>query len=99
MLVICSAFFLIHCRALLLVFNGALLVLMLCADTFMTYRALMHIHSVAHLLHLGLALLLLDSVALLLIRGGALLLIRSYSVVLCVAVLVSIRGHVGSIDG
>ena len=100
MLVICRAFFLIHCRALLLVFNGALLVLMLCADTFMTYRALMHIHSVAQLLHLWLAFFLFNSTALLVIRGAALVLVGSHCLVLSVAVLVLLLGHVPSIrDG
>ena len=97
LLVICSAFFLIHCRALLLVFSGALLVLMLRTDTFMTYRALLHIHSVAHFLHLGLALFLFNSTALLLIRGAALLLIGSFCLVLGVAILVLLLGDVRGI--
>jgi len=100
LLVFCSAFFLVHSRALLLVFGGTLLVLMLCADTFMTYRALLHIHSVAHLLHLGLAFFLFNSAALLVIRGAALVLVGSHCLVLSVAVLVLLLGHVPSIrDG
>jgi len=96
---VCSTFFFIHSAALLLMFHRALLFLVLGTNTLVADRTLLNIHSVAHLLHLGLALLLLDSVALLLIRGGALLLIRCHSVVFCVALLVSIRRHVGSIDG
>jgi len=96
-LMICGAFFLMHCCAFLLVFCRALLVLVFSTDTFMTYRALLHIHSVANLLHLGLALFLFDSTALLLIRGAALLLVGSFCLVLGVAVLVLLLGHVRGI--
>ena len=66
----------------------------------MTYRALMHIHSVAHLLHLWLAFFLFNSTALLVIRGAALVLVGSHCLVLSVAVLVLLLRHVPSIhDG
>ena len=41
---------------MLLVFYRALVLIVFCADTLVTYRALLHIHSVTHLCHLGLTL-------------------------------------------
>jgi len=63
----CLAFLLMHGDTLLLVFSGALLVVMLRADTLMAYRALLNIHSVAHLFHLGCTVLIFHSATLLLV--------------------------------
>jgi len=91
------ALFLVHRSAVFLVFNRALLVLMLCADTLMTYRAFLHIQSIAHLFHLGLADFLLLSAALLFIRSAALLLVRCLRLVLGMTVPVRLLRNIGSI--
>jgi len=99
LLMFCLAFLLMHGDALLLVFSGALLVIVLCADTLMGYTALLHIHSVAHLFHLGLAVFIFHSATLLLVRCTALFLIGCHRLELCVAILLSLLRHVPSIHG
>jgi len=64
---VCLAFLLMHGDAFFLVFSGALLLFVLCADTLMAYRALLDIHSVAHLFHLGRAAFIFHSATLLLV--------------------------------
>merc|ERR1719369_2530121 len=93
------AFFLIHSSALFLKFSGALLFIVLSADTFMAYRALLYIHCVAHLFHLRLAVFIFHSAALLLIRCAALVLVGGHRLVLCVAVPLLALGHIPSIHG
>ena len=53
---------------------------MFCADTLVTYRALLHIHNVTHLFHLGLTVFILGSATLFLIRGTALVLVTVHLV-------------------
>jgi len=99
LLIIGLAFFLVHSCALLLVFSGALLVVVLCADTLMAYRALLHIHSVTNLFHLGRAVFIFYSGTLLLIRCTTLVLIGCHSLILGVAVTLHLLGHIPSIHG
>merc|ERR1719370_1576641 len=80
------AFFLIHSSALFLVFGGALLIIVMSADTLMAYRALLNIHSVTHLFHLRLAVFIFHSTTLLLVRSTALVLMGGHCLVLGVAV-------------
>jgi len=94
---ISSALFLVHCSAVLLMFYRALLILVLCADTLVAYRTLLHIQSIAHLFHLRLADFLLLSAALLFIRSTALLLVRCLRLVLGVTVPMRLLGNIGSI--
>jgi len=97
LLIIGLAFFLVHSCALLLVFSGALLVVVLCADTLMAYRALLHIHSVTNLFHLGRAVFIFYSGTLLLIRCTALVLKGDLRLVLGVAVILHLLRHVPGI--
>jgi len=97
LLMISSALFLVHCSAVLLMFNRALLILVLSADTLVAYRTLLHIQSIAHLFHLGLADFLLLSAALLFIRSTALFLVRCLRLILGVTVPVDLLRNVGSI--
>jgi len=95
LLMISRALLLIHCRALFLVFYRALLVFVLCARTLVSCTAILNFHSVAHFLHLGLALFFLHSTTLLFVGSTALLLISRNSLVLCATVF--LLGHVTSI--
>merc|ERR1711942_86853 len=79
LLVISLALFLIHRGALVLVFCRTLPVLLLCADTVVTDRAFLHVHSITNLFHLRPTELLLHSAAHLLIRITAFVLIRNCS--------------------
>jgi len=79
------------------VFGGALLIIVLSADTFMAYRALLNVHSVTHLFYLWLAVFIFHGFALLLMRCAALVLIAGHSLVLSVAVPLLLLGHVPSI--
>jgi len=93
------AFFLIHSSALFLVFSRALPIIVLSADTFIAYRALLYINSVTHLFHLWLAVFIFHGAALLLIRSAALVLVGRHRLVLCVAVPLLLLGHIPSIHG
>jgi len=92
-------FFLVHSSAFFFVFSRALLIIVLCADTLIACSALLHINSVANLFHLGCAVFILYSATLLLMRGTALLLIRHHRLILGVAVLRHVLGHVPGIHG
>jgi len=96
---ISSALFLIHCSALLLVLYSALLLLVLCADSVVTCRALLDIHSVTHLFHLGLTEFFLLSAALLFISSAALVLVRCFCLILGVTIPVRLVGYVRRING
>jgi len=65
----------------------------------MTNRALLHVHSIANLFHLGLAVFILHSTALLLIRGTALVLVGRHSLVLGATVILHLLRHIPSIHG
>jgi len=82
LLMVRLAFFLVHSCAFFLVFSRTMLLNVICAVFFMNYRAFLHIHSVAHLFHLRLAMFVLDNATLLLKRGTALVFVGRHSLVL-----------------
>jgi len=96
---ICRAFFLVHSSALLLMLHRAVLILVFRTNPIMTNSALLNVHSIAHLLYLGHAMLVFDIIALLLIRGTALLLVLGHCLVFGVTLLVSLGRDIRSIYG
>merc|ERR1719309_1692746 len=96
---LCGTLLLVHCSTLLLVFNRAFLLLVMCTDTLMAHRALLHINSVTHLFHLGLAVFFLHSAALLLVRGTALVLVGRHCLVLGMTRSMCFLRHIPSIHG
>merc|ERR1711942_610517 len=82
LLVISLALILVHSGAPVLVFCGTLPVLVLGADTVVTDRALLHVHSVTNLFHLRPTELLIHSAAHLLIGITAFVLIRNRRLIL-----------------
>merc|ERR1719430_2313883 len=96
---LCGTLLLVHCSALLLVFHRAFLLLVMCTDTLMAHRALLHIYSVAHLFHLRLAMFFLHSAALLLVCGTALVFVGRHCLVLGMTLPMRLLGHIPSVHG
>merc|ERR1719153_776309 len=99
LLMLSGTLLLVNCSALLLVFHRAFLLLMMCTDTLMAHRALLHIHSVAHLFHLRLAVFFLHSAALLFVRGTALVCVGRLCFVLNMTPSMSLLRHIPSVHG
>jgi len=93
------ALFLIYSSAFLLVLYSALLLLVLCADSVVTCRALLDIHSIANLFHLGVTEFFLLSAALLFIGSAALVLVRCLCLILSATIPVRLVGYVRRING
>jgi len=98
-LMFCGTLLLVHCSALLFVFYRAFLLVMLCTDTLMAHRALLHINSVAHFFHLRLAALILHSTTLLFVRGTALVFVGRLCFVLNMAPSMGLLRHIPSVHG